>query len=122
MPARGGKPAKQRVAPRFFVEVEALRVERGREFLDGFCGEGIGADLAALADLERELDSPSTPTLLGAAWREPRAHVVGVTGPPGVGKSSLCSALVASWRKDGKTVGVVTRTSVFEVPEAEATV
>jgi len=32
---------------------------------------------------------------------------VGVTGPPGVGKSSLCAALVAAWRKAGKTVGVI---------------
>jgi LAO/AO transport system kinase len=62
---------------------------------------------SALADLERDPDGPSTQALLDAAWREPRAHVVGVTGPPGVGKSSLCSALVASWRKDGKTVGVI---------------
>ena len=62
---------------------------------------------SALADLERDPDGPSTQALLDAAWREPRAHVVGVTGPPGVGKSSLCSALVASWRKDGMTVGVI---------------
>jgi LAO/AO transport system kinase len=32
---------------------------------------------------------------------------VGVTGPPGVGKSSLCAALVAGWRRSGKTVGVI---------------
>ena len=36
-----------------------------------------------------------------------RAHAVGFTGPPGVGKSSLVSALVAHVRADGKTVGVV---------------
>src|SRR5262249_36441481 len=41
------------------------------------------------------------------AWRAPRAHVVGITGPPGVGKSSLCAALVAAWRKGGKSVGVI---------------
>src|SRR5204862_1908741 len=34
-------------------------------------------------------------------------HVVGITGPPGVGKSSLCATLVASWRRAGKTVGVI---------------
>ena len=62
---------------------------------------------SALADLERDPDGSSTQALLAAAWHEPRAHVVGVTGPPGVGKSSLCSALVASWRNDGKTVGVI---------------
>ena len=38
---------------------------------------------------------------------QPRAHVVGITGPPGVGKSSLCAALVAAWRKAGQTVGVI---------------
>jgi len=68
---------------------------------------GKRALAAALADLERDPDGPSTQALLDAAWREPRAHVVGVTGPPGVGKSSLCSSLVASWRKDGMTVGVI---------------
>jgi LAO/AO transport system kinase len=36
-----------------------------------------------------------------------RASVVGVTGPPGVGKSSLIGALVAHLRPLGRTVGVV---------------
>ena len=36
-----------------------------------------------------------------------KAAVVGVTGPPGVGKSSLIAALVAHVRTSGKTVGVV---------------
>ena len=36
-----------------------------------------------------------------------RAHAVGITGPPGVGKSSLIAALVAHVRPLGKTVGVV---------------
>jgi LAO/AO transport system kinase len=62
---------------------------------------------SALAALERDPDSESAQRLLDEAWRHPRAHVVGVTGPPGVGKSSLCAALVAAWRKDGKTVGVI---------------
>jgi LAO/AO transport system kinase len=35
------------------------------------------------------------------------AYSVGVTGPPGVGKSSLISALVAHVRAEGSTVGVV---------------
>jgi LAO/AO transport system kinase len=35
------------------------------------------------------------------------AHAVGFTGPPGVGKSSVVSALVALLRARGKTVGVV---------------
>ena len=36
-----------------------------------------------------------------------RAHAVGITGPPGVGKSSLIAALVALVREAGKTVGVI---------------
>ena len=36
-----------------------------------------------------------------------RAYAVGITGPPGVGKSSLISSLVRHVREDGKTVGVI---------------
>jgi GTPase len=35
------------------------------------------------------------------------AYVVGVTGPPGVGKSSLISAVVRHVREDGRTIGVI---------------
>jgi LAO/AO transport system kinase len=36
-----------------------------------------------------------------------RAHLVGVTGPPGSGKSTLVAALIAEVRKAGRTVAVV---------------
>ena len=36
-----------------------------------------------------------------------RAYVVGMTGPPGVGKSSLVSALVKLVRRAGQSVGVI---------------
>jgi LAO/AO transport system kinase len=36
-----------------------------------------------------------------------RAYAIGVTGPPGVGKSSLISALVRHVRADERTVGVI---------------
>ena len=36
-----------------------------------------------------------------------RAHVVGLTGSPGVGKSTTTSALVTSLRERGRTVGVL---------------
>jgi LAO/AO transport system kinase len=36
-----------------------------------------------------------------------RAYAIGVTGPPGVGKSSLLSALVRHVREAGTTVGVI---------------
>ncbi len=45
-----------------------------------------------------------SPAALGG---EAPAHVVGITGPPGVGKSSLLSRLVAEWRDRGRSVAVL---------------
>lgn len=39
--------------------------------------------------------------------RAGRAHRIGVTGPPGAGKSTLIDRLVEQYRSDGKTVAVV---------------
>ena len=36
-----------------------------------------------------------------------RAHRIGITGPPGAGKSTLSAALVQHFRNDGKTVAVI---------------
>jgi LAO/AO transport system kinase len=36
-----------------------------------------------------------------------RAMLIGLTGPPGAGKSTLGDKLIAQFRKEGKTVGVV---------------
>ena len=45
-----------------------------------------------------------SPAALGG---EAPAHVVGITGPPGVGKSSLLSRLLAEWRSRGRSVAVL---------------
>ncbi len=39
--------------------------------------------------------------------RTGRAYLVGVTGPPGVGKSTLVDRLIGEARKSGQTVGVI---------------
>lgn len=44
--------------------------------------------------------------LLGGHAR-PGRHVVGITGPPGSGKSTLMSRLISEYRLRGKTVGVI---------------
>jgi LAO/AO transport system kinase len=49
-----------------------------------------------------------TETLLAAVGTDAPAHVVGVTGPPGVGKSLLLSRLVAGWRQRDRSVAVLT--------------
>ena len=45
--------------------------------------------------------------MLEAAGTEPRSHLVGLTGPPGAGKSSLLSALLPLWRGSGRSVAVL---------------
>ncbi|HEY1591883.1 MAG TPA: ArgK protein [Solirubrobacteraceae bacterium] len=45
-----------------------------------------------------------SPAALGG---EAPGHVVGITGPPGVGKSSLLSRLAAAWRAGGLTVAML---------------
>ena len=45
-----------------------------------------------------------SPATLGG---EARGHIVGVTGPPGAGKSSLLSELVREWRSAGLSVAVL---------------
>jgi LAO/AO transport system kinase len=45
-----------------------------------------------------------SPAALGG---EAAAHVVGITGPPGGGKSSLLAELIRAWRAAGRTVAVL---------------
>jgi LAO/AO transport system kinase len=61
----------------------------------------------ALASVEQAAGGPSIAALVDEAFLAPRAHVIGFTGPPGVGKSTLIDALVRKWRADSVTVGVI---------------
>ncbi len=68
---------------------------------------GKAALAKALAGIERAPGAPETVALLSAAWAVPSAHVIGLTGPPGVGKSSLTNRLIPGWRAQGLRVGVI---------------
>jgi LAO/AO transport system kinase len=62
----------------------------------------------ALARAITRCESGQGEPLIGALFeRAGRAMTVGLTGPPGVGKSTLTAGLVAHVRRLGRTVGVI---------------
>lgn len=70
----------------------------------------LGGDVAAGARVIRWLDDadPRGPSVLSAiSAHTGRAHVVGVTGPPGAGKSTLTNCLIGELRSRGYRVGVL---------------
>jgi len=76
----------------------------------------VGGDRAALATALNTLDDQRAPAqknaaaLLGAIAKNCKpeeARLIGLTGPPGVGKSSLTAALIAHWRSLTLRVGVL---------------
>jgi LAO/AO transport system kinase len=55
-----------------------------------------------------EDEHPSAAELVGAIFsRTGRAYLIGVTGPPGAGKSTLVDRLIGEHRRAGKSVGVI---------------
>jgi LAO/AO transport system kinase len=51
--------------------------------------------------------APARELLSAIYGRTGRAHIVGVTGAPGAGKSTLVNALALHWRRAGKTIGII---------------
>ena len=70
----------------------------------------LTGDRLALARLMTLVENraPELPDVMSRLYANTgRAHVVGITGPPGAGKSTLADALIARLRAAGRRVGVV---------------
>lgn len=75
--------------------------------LSSIAGGGKRGLSRALAMIETHAGTAELAGLLDAAVIQTRAHAAGLTGPPGVGKSTLTNALLRDWRARGETVGVI---------------
>ncbi len=70
----------------------------------------LAGDRRALARLITIVENrgPEARAIMKEVYRHTgKAHLIGITGSPGVGKSTLVDALTAELRKAGKTVGII---------------
>jgi LAO/AO transport system kinase len=70
----------------------------------------IAGDVRTVARLIRDIDDkiPGVRDVLKALYAHTgKAYVIGITGAPGVGKSTLVDQMVNHYRKQGKSVGVL---------------
>jgi LAO/AO transport system kinase len=70
----------------------------------------VAGDRRALARLLTHIENTDVEAAEALAWLFPhtgRAHLIGVTGAPGCGKSSLVNALALALRRAGSTVAIL---------------
>lgn len=63
--------------------------------------------LARLISLVEDQDAAAQDALRALFPHTGRAHLIGVTGPPGSGKSTLVNVLTQRFRGSGRTVGII---------------
>jgi LAO/AO transport system kinase len=85
----------------------AKRGEWTRETLAEGIRSGDKRALARAISLVEDGDTLAYDVIHDLYPQTGRAYAIGVTGPPGVGKSSLISALVRHVRAQGRSVGVI---------------
>lgn len=80
--------------------------EADRNVLEAVATGHIRSAARLITRIER--DDPAMVPVLQALYRMGgRSKVIGVTGPPGAGKSTLISSLVGHWRRSGLKVAVL---------------
>jgi LAO/AO transport system kinase len=80
----------------------------GRDAHEGLVARFLAGEPRALAQAISRSEGGEGADIVRAVYEKAgRALTIGLTGPPGVGKSTLCGALIGIARRAGKTVGVI---------------
>jgi len=69
--------------------------------------EGKRRALAQLITMIEDEDPAATKALAELYKHTGHAHIIGVTGPPGSGKSTIVTRLISEFRRNERTVGVI---------------
>ncbi len=78
--------------------------------MDILVGRALGGDIRSLARLISLIENgdPLTDRVMRQIYpKTGRALVIGITGSPGAGKSTLTDKLIETFRRQGKTVGII---------------
>ena len=76
------------------------------ELLDGVAN-GDRSAIARCISLIEDRAPKARPILAALYRRTGRAHLIGITGPPGTGKSTLVNAMVKVYRRQGIRIGII---------------
>jgi LAO/AO transport system kinase len=85
-------------------------MERRRSFVMGMVGDMLAGDVLSLARLitRVERDGADVPQIMKQLYPHlGKAYCIGITGPPGGGKSTIVDRLTAVMRQRGFTVGII---------------
>ena len=82
-------------------------IDRATATLVAEVRQGRRKSIARLMSIAESTRAGSKPAMAEVHRHTGRAHIIGLTGVPGSGKSTMCRVLAQRFRATGRTVGIV---------------